>query len=64
MHADAAQAMRMSGRRRKAERVGHVFSSVAPSYDIMNDLMSGGLASALEGQACTPPHVMLFSVHH
>ena len=27
----------------KAERVGHVFSSVAPSYDIMNDLMSGGL---------------------
>ena len=27
----------------KAERVGHVFSSVAPSYDITNDLMSGGL---------------------
>lgn len=27
----------------KAERVGHVFSSVAPSYDIMNDLMSAGL---------------------
>jgi len=23
--------------------VGQVFSSVAPSYDIMNDLMSGGL---------------------
>ena len=27
----------------KVERVGHVFSSVAPSYDIMNDLMSAGL---------------------
>jgi demethylmenaquinone methyltransferase/2-methoxy-6-polyprenyl-1,4-benzoquinol methylase len=27
----------------KAERVGQVFSSVAPSYDLMNDLMSLGL---------------------
>ena len=27
----------------KAQRVSHVFSSVAPSYDIMNDLMSAGL---------------------
>ena len=27
----------------KAERVGQVFSSVASSYDLMNDLMSGGL---------------------
>lgn len=27
----------------KAERVGQVFSSVAPSYDTMNDLMSAGL---------------------
>jgi demethylmenaquinone methyltransferase/2-methoxy-6-polyprenyl-1,4-benzoquinol methylase len=27
----------------KAERVGEVFSSVASRYDLMNDLMSGGL---------------------
>ncbi|MGE0109259.1 MAG: bifunctional demethylmenaquinone methyltransferase/2-methoxy-6-polyprenyl-1,4-benzoquinol methylase UbiE [Bdellovibrionales bacterium] len=27
----------------KTERVGHVFSSVAQNYDLMNDLMSGGL---------------------
>src|SRR6187402_2013469 len=27
----------------KARRVGEVFSSVAPSYDVMNDLMSLGL---------------------
>ncbi|GAB4813552.1 hypothetical protein N2152v2_000598 [Parachlorella kessleri] len=27
----------------KATLVGQVFSSVAPSYDVMNDLMSGGL---------------------
>ncbi len=27
----------------KAERVREVFDSVAPSYDLMNDLMSGGL---------------------
>ena len=27
----------------KARKVGEVFSSVAPSYDLMNDLMSGGL---------------------
>ncbi len=27
----------------KAHRVREVFSSVAPSYDIMNDLMSGGM---------------------
>ena len=27
----------------KVRRVGAVFSSVAPSYDLMNDLMSGGL---------------------
>jgi demethylmenaquinone methyltransferase/2-methoxy-6-polyprenyl-1,4-benzoquinol methylase len=27
----------------KAKRVGEVFSSVAPSYDLMNDLMSLGL---------------------
>jgi demethylmenaquinone methyltransferase/2-methoxy-6-polyprenyl-1,4-benzoquinol methylase len=27
----------------KAQRVGEVFSSVAPSYDLMNDLMSLGL---------------------
>ena len=27
----------------KARRVGDVFSSVAPSYDLMNDLMSLGL---------------------
>ncbi len=27
----------------KAKRVGKVFSSVAPKYDVMNDLMSGGL---------------------
>lgn len=27
----------------KAERVGEVFSSVATNYDIMNDLMSGGM---------------------
>lgn len=27
----------------KSERVGQVFSSVASSYDTMNDLMSGGL---------------------
>jgi ubiquinone/menaquinone biosynthesis C-methylase UbiE len=27
----------------KKERVGQVFSSVASSYDTMNDLMSGGL---------------------
>jgi len=27
----------------KTRRVGHVFSSVARSYDLMNDLMSGGM---------------------
>lgn len=27
----------------KQDLVGQVFRSVAPSYDIMNDLMSGGL---------------------
>ncbi len=27
----------------KARLVGDVFSSVAPSYDLMNDLMSAGL---------------------
>lgn len=27
----------------KQTLVGKVFSSVAPSYDVMNDLMSGGL---------------------
>jgi demethylmenaquinone methyltransferase/2-methoxy-6-polyprenyl-1,4-benzoquinol methylase len=27
----------------KADRVGGVFSSVATKYDLMNDLMSGGL---------------------
>ncbi len=27
----------------KAKRVGGVFKSVAPSYDVMNDLMSLGL---------------------
>jgi 2-methoxy-6-polyprenyl-1,4-benzoquinol methylase len=30
-------------REEKQGLVGQVFSSVAPSYDIMNDLMSGGL---------------------
>ena len=30
----------------KAKRVGDVFSSVAPSYDVMNDLMSLGLHRA------------------
>lgn len=30
-------------REQKAGLVGQVFSSVASSYDIMNDLMSGGL---------------------
>lgn len=29
-------------REEKQGLVGQVFSSVAPSYDIMNDLMSGG----------------------
>lgn len=27
----------------KAAKVGEVFGSVASSYDVMNDLMSGGL---------------------
>jgi demethylmenaquinone methyltransferase/2-methoxy-6-polyprenyl-1,4-benzoquinol methylase len=27
----------------KTRRVGHVFSSVARRYDLMNDVMSGGL---------------------
>ena len=27
----------------KAEKVAHVFSTVAKNYDLMNDLMSGGL---------------------
>jgi demethylmenaquinone methyltransferase / 2-methoxy-6-polyprenyl-1,4-benzoquinol methylase len=27
----------------KVSKVGDVFKSVAPSYDVMNDLMSGGL---------------------
>lgn len=27
----------------KAQRVGKVFEGVAPNYDLMNDLMSGGL---------------------
>lgn len=30
-------------REEKQSLVGQVFSSVAPSYDVMNDLMSGGL---------------------
>ena len=30
----------------KTRRVGHVFSSVARRYDLMNDLMSGGLHRA------------------
>ncbi|MBA4267030.1 MAG: bifunctional demethylmenaquinone methyltransferase/2-methoxy-6-polyprenyl-1,4-benzoquinol methylase, partial [Comamonadaceae bacterium] len=29
--------------REKAQRVRSVFDSVAPKYDVMNDLMSGGL---------------------
>ena len=33
----------------KAERVRGVFDSVAPKYDVMNDLMSLGLHRALEG---------------
>lgn len=27
----------------KAKLVGNVFTKVAPSYDLMNDMMSGGL---------------------
>lgn len=30
-------------RAQKQERVAEIFSSVAPSYDLMNDLMSGGV---------------------
>jgi 2-methoxy-6-polyprenyl-1,4-benzoquinol methylase len=30
-------------REQKQELVGQVFSSVAQSYDLMNDLMSGGI---------------------
>lgn len=38
----------------KAERVGHVFSSVAPSYDIMNDLMSAGLHRLWKDRCASP----------
>jgi demethylmenaquinone methyltransferase/2-methoxy-6-polyprenyl-1,4-benzoquinol methylase len=30
-------------RAQKQERVAEIFSSVAPSYDLMNDLMSAGV---------------------
>ncbi len=33
----------------KTRRVGEVFSGVARSYDLMNDLMSGRPAPAVEG---------------
>ena len=33
----------------KARKVAGVFDSVAPSYDLMNDLMSAGLHRAVEG---------------
>jgi demethylmenaquinone methyltransferase/2-methoxy-6-polyprenyl-1,4-benzoquinol methylase len=37
----------------KQARVDHVFRSVAPRYDLMNDLMSGGLHRAWKGALVT-----------
>ena len=38
--------------KQKTKLVQNVFSSVAPSYDIMNDLMSLGYASVMEKKIC------------
>jgi hypothetical protein len=39
----AAAGFQQVPREQKQEMVGQVFSSVAQSYDLMNDLMSGGI---------------------
>jgi len=49
----------------KTRRVGHVFSSVARRYDLMNDLMSGGLHRAWKDAMVTmlnPPRKGRYSV--
>lgn len=43
--------------REKAQRVKHVFDSVAPRYDLMNDLMSAGLHRLWKTYAVTVAHV-------
>ncbi len=45
-------------REEKQTLVGQVFASVAPSYDIMNDLMSGGLPDAFH-PACRAASVSM-----
>lgn len=45
-HLSAALGFQHVPREEKQTLVGQVFASVAPSYDIMNDLMSGGLCGA------------------
>ena len=47
-------ATRRSRPQEKTRRVGGVFSSVARRYDLMNDLMSGGHAPAVEGPVRAP----------
>ncbi|CAI5534512.1 unnamed protein product [Closterium sp. Naga37s-1] len=47
----------------KAELVGGVFSSVADKYDVMNDVMSGGLHRLWKDRCATCPAVTLVPAH-